>query len=222
MVEFVCPVNRPNRPVFGRSNDSAVDGDGVEPVMVIHGFCESHSMTEVEIESIHSQQRPDADVYHTDSSNRAMAHGRGLDPRSHLVLEHGSQQQRGLAYDQRRGDRYEPPPYEPPPSPAGSKRKHPRKDATAGSRRLLGGFGSQTPSIRSASIGPFESTTVPCCLAHGQHHPKSCLSRHHPCVGFGGSLKRHGLHHGRDVGYGAESERRVAGRWGPCQRPFDS
>jgi hypothetical protein len=86
-------------------------------------------MTEVEIESLQSQQRPDADVYHTDSGNRAMAHGRGLDPRSHPVLEHGPQQQRGQAYDQRRGDRSEPPP-----SPAGSKRKHPRKDATAGSR----------------------------------------------------------------------------------------
>ena len=50
-------------------------------------------------------------------------------PRSHRVLERGSQQQRGQACDQRRGDRYEPPP-----SPAGSKRKHSRKDATAGSR----------------------------------------------------------------------------------------
>jgi hypothetical protein len=45
------------------------------------------------------------------------------------VLNYGSQQQPGQAYDQRRGDRYEPPP-----SPAGSKRKHRRKDATAGSR----------------------------------------------------------------------------------------
>jgi hypothetical protein len=87
---------------------------------------QSHSMTEVEIESLQSQQRPDADVYHTDSGNYAMAHGRGLDPRSHPVLNYGSQQQRGHAYDQRRGDRYEPPP-----SPAGSKRKHLRKDATA-------------------------------------------------------------------------------------------
>jgi hypothetical protein len=90
---------------------------------------QSHSMTEVEIESLQSQQRPDADVYHTDSSDRAMAHGRGLDPRSHRVLEHGTQQQRSQAYDQRRGDRSEPPT-----SPAGSKREHPRKDATAGSR----------------------------------------------------------------------------------------
>jgi hypothetical protein len=76
---------------------------------------QSHSRPKVEIESLQSQQRPDADVYHTDSGNRAMAHGRGLDPRSHPVLEHGSQQQRGQAYDQRRGDRSEPPP-----SPAGS------------------------------------------------------------------------------------------------------
>jgi hypothetical protein len=68
---------------------------------------QSHSMTEVEIESLQSQQRPDADVYHADSSNRAMVHGRGLDPRSHALLEHGSQQRRGRnhAYDQRRGDR---------------------------------------------------------------------------------------------------------------------
>ena len=72
-------------------------------------------MTEVEIESLQSQQRPDADVYQPDSGNHAMAHGRGLDPRTHRVLEHGSQQQRGQACDQRRGDRSEPPP-----SPAGS------------------------------------------------------------------------------------------------------
>jgi hypothetical protein len=43
-------------------------------------------MTEVEIESLQSQQRPDADVYHADSGNRAMAHRLGLDPRSHAVL----------------------------------------------------------------------------------------------------------------------------------------
>ena len=85
-------------------------------------------MTEVEIESLQSQQRPDADVYLPDSGNHAMAHGRGLDPRTHGVLEHGSQQQRGQACDQRRGNRSEPPP-----SPAGSKPKHRRKDATAGS-----------------------------------------------------------------------------------------
>jgi hypothetical protein len=54
-------------------------------------------MTEVEIESLQSQQRPATDVYHTDSGNRAMAHGLGLDPRSHRVLQHGSQQQRGQA-----------------------------------------------------------------------------------------------------------------------------
>jgi hypothetical protein len=89
---------------------------------------QSHSMTEIEIESLQSQQRPDADVYQPYSGNYAMAHGRGLDPRSHRVLERGSQQQRGQAYDQRRGDRSEPPP-----SPAGSTCKHPRKDATVGS-----------------------------------------------------------------------------------------
>jgi hypothetical protein len=87
---------------------------------------QSHSMTEIEIESLQSKQRPDADVYHTDSGNRAMAHGLGLDPRSHPMLEHGSQQHRGQAYDQGRGDRSEPPP-----SSAGSKCKHPRKNATA-------------------------------------------------------------------------------------------
>ena len=84
-------------------------------------------MTEVEIESLQSQQRPDADVYQPDSGNHAMAHGRGLDPRTHSVLERRFQQHRGQAYDQRRGDRSS----EPPPSPAGSKCKHRRKDATA-------------------------------------------------------------------------------------------
>jgi hypothetical protein len=58
---------------------------------------QSHSMTEVEIEPLQSQQRPDADVYLLDSGNHAMARGRGLDPRAHRVLEHGSQQQRGQA-----------------------------------------------------------------------------------------------------------------------------
>jgi hypothetical protein len=67
-------------------------------------------MTEVEIELLQSQQRPDADVYQPDSGNCAMARGRGLDPRTHRVLEHGSQQQRGQACDQRRSDRSEPPP----------------------------------------------------------------------------------------------------------------
>jgi hypothetical protein len=83
-------------------------------------------MTELEIESLQSQQRPDADVYYTDSGNRAMAHGRRLDPCSHPVLKHGSQQHRGQGYDQGRDDRSERPP-----SPAGSKCKHRRKDATA-------------------------------------------------------------------------------------------
>jgi hypothetical protein len=68
-------------------------------------------------------------VYYTDSGNRAMALGLGLDPRSHPTLEHGSQQHRGQAYDQGRGDRSEPPP-----SSAGSKCKHRRKNATAWSR----------------------------------------------------------------------------------------
>jgi hypothetical protein len=54
-----------------------------------------HSRPKVEIESFQSQQRPDADVYHTDSGKRAMAHGLGLDPRSHLVFQNGSQQHRG-------------------------------------------------------------------------------------------------------------------------------
>jgi hypothetical protein len=89
-------------------------------------------MTEVEIESLQSQQRPDADVYKPDTGSHAMAHGRGLDPHTHRVLEHGSQQQGGQACDQRRGDCSEPPP-----SPPGSKRKHRRKDATAGSRSGL-------------------------------------------------------------------------------------
>jgi hypothetical protein len=60
---------------------------------------QSHSRPKVEIESLQSQKRPDADVYQPDSSNCAMAHGCGLDPRSHRVLEPGSQQQRGQAYD---------------------------------------------------------------------------------------------------------------------------
>jgi hypothetical protein len=56
-----------------------------------------HSRPKVEIESLQSQERPDADVYYADSGNRTMVRGRGLDPRSHPVLEHGSQQQRGQA-----------------------------------------------------------------------------------------------------------------------------
>jgi hypothetical protein len=91
---------------------------------------QSHSMTEVEIDSLQSQQRPDADVYQPDSGNQAMACGRGLDPRTHRMLNHGSQRQRRQAYNQRRGDRSS----EPPPSPVGSKCNHRRKDATAGSR----------------------------------------------------------------------------------------
>jgi hypothetical protein len=93
-------------------------------------------------------------VYHTDSGNYAMAHGRGLDPRSHRVLEHGSQQQRGQAYYQRRGDRYEPPP-----SPAGSKRKHPRKDATAGSR-------IRTPESSRSRDAPLETSRLTLNVDH--------------------------------------------------------
>jgi hypothetical protein len=57
-----------------------------------HIGVQSHSMTEVEIESLQSQQRPDPDVYLSDSGNHAMAHGCGLDPRTHRVLEHRIQQ----------------------------------------------------------------------------------------------------------------------------------
>jgi hypothetical protein len=88
-----------------------------------------HSMTEVEIEPLQAQQRPDADVYLPDSDNRAIAHGLGLDPRTHRVLEHGSQQQRGQACKQYRENRSDPPS-----SPARSKQKHRRKDATLGSQ----------------------------------------------------------------------------------------
>lgn len=98
-------------------------------------------MTDVEIESLQSQKRPDADVNQPDSGNRAVAHGRGLDPRPNRVLEHGSQQQqRDQACDQRRSDRSEPPL-----SPAGSKRKHRCKDATAGSRDTDTRIFSQPP-----------------------------------------------------------------------------
>jgi hypothetical protein len=89
---------------------------------------QSHSMTEVEIEPLQSQQRPDADMCLLDSYNHAMARSRGLDPRAHRVLEHGSQQQRGQACKQYRDNRSDPPS-----SPARSKRKHRRKDATLGS-----------------------------------------------------------------------------------------
>ena len=88
-----------------------------------HVGMQSHSMAEVEIEALQSQERPDADAYRTDSGNHAMAHGCGLDPLTDRVLEHGSQQHRGQACDQRRGDRSS----EPPPSSAGSKRNHRRR-----------------------------------------------------------------------------------------------
>jgi hypothetical protein len=83
-------------------------------------------MRKVEIESLQSQQRLDADVYPPNSGHQAMAHGLGFDPRSHRLLEQGSQQHGGQTYDQRRGDRCEPPP-----SPAGSECNHRREDATA-------------------------------------------------------------------------------------------
>jgi hypothetical protein len=84
---------------------------------------QSHSMTEVEIEFLKSQQRPDANVYPPNSGNHAVAHGRGLDPHAHRVLESGSQQQRGQAYNQSRSDRTS----DPPPLSAGSKRNHRRR-----------------------------------------------------------------------------------------------
>jgi hypothetical protein len=87
---------------------------------------QSQSMTEVEIESLQSHQGPDADVYQADSSNHAMAHGRGLDPHTRGLLERGSQQQRGQAREQHRGYRSEPPP-----SSADLQPEHRRKDATA-------------------------------------------------------------------------------------------
>jgi hypothetical protein len=65
---------------------------------------ELHSRPKVQIEPLQLQQRPDADVDYTDSSNCAMVHGCGLDPRSHRVFEHGSQQRRRHAYDEDWGD----------------------------------------------------------------------------------------------------------------------
>ena len=52
-----------------------------DPVVDLALGMQSHSVTELEIESLQSQQRPGADMYYTDSGNRAMAHGLGLDPR---------------------------------------------------------------------------------------------------------------------------------------------
>jgi len=76
-----------------------------------------------ELTRLQPQERPDADVYLPNSGDHAMAHGCGLDPRTHRALEHGSQQQHGQACEQRRGDRSS----EPPPSSAGSKRHHRRR-----------------------------------------------------------------------------------------------
>jgi hypothetical protein len=121
-------------------------------------------MTEVEIESLQSQQRPDTDVYQPYLGNRAMAHGRGLNPHTNRVLEHGSQPQRGQACDQRRGDRSKPPP-----SPAGSKRKHRRKDATAGSRQLAG-VESQTASTPSGLTDTPRAVTEKFASGHAPLH----------------------------------------------------
>jgi hypothetical protein len=56
-------------------------------------------MTEIEIESLQSQQRPDTKVYLPDSGNCAIAHDCGLYPLTNRVLERGSQQQRNRACD---------------------------------------------------------------------------------------------------------------------------
>jgi hypothetical protein len=45
-----------------------------------------HFMTEVEIDSLQSHQRPEADMHYTDSSDRAMTYGSGLDPSTHFLL----------------------------------------------------------------------------------------------------------------------------------------
>jgi hypothetical protein len=120
---------------------------------------QSHSMPELEIESVQSHQRPDADMYQPDSGNQAMVRGRGLNPRTHLLLELGSQQHRGQAYDQRRGDRSEQPP-----SPAGSKRNHRRKDATAGARAgWLAGVGSYLDYL------PYPVARKPSARCKGEH-----------------------------------------------------
>ena len=72
---------------------------------------QSCAMTQVEIESLQSQQRPDADVYALDSSDQAMARSFGLNPCTHRLLEQGSHPQCGKACEYRHGDRScEPPP----------------------------------------------------------------------------------------------------------------
>jgi hypothetical protein len=67
-------------------------------------------MTEVEIETLQSKQRPYTDVYQPDSGNCAIAQGCRFYSRSNRVLEPRSQQRRGHAYGQRSGDRSKPPP----------------------------------------------------------------------------------------------------------------
>ena len=104
-------------------------------------------MTEVEIESLQSQQRPDTNVYQPDSCNCAMAHGRGIYPRTNRVLERGSQQQRGHTYDQRSSDRSKPPA-----SPADSKLNidtrmpQPDRESVCGRRIVDGIPGQPRPS----------------------------------------------------------------------------
>jgi hypothetical protein len=66
-------------------------------------------------------------VHLTDSGNHAVAHGSGLDPRTHRMLEHGAQKERSQAYEQRRGNRSGQPP-----SPARLKFRHRRKEDTYG------------------------------------------------------------------------------------------
>ena len=62
-------------------------------------------MTELEIETLQSQQRPDTDVYPPDSGNCVMAYRHGLYSRTNFAFERGSQQWRGHACDQSGGDR---------------------------------------------------------------------------------------------------------------------
>jgi hypothetical protein len=93
-----------------------------------HIGMQSHSMTEVEIDSFQAQQRPDADMQLPDSDNRTIAHGHGPDPRTHRALELGFQQLCGQACKKYRDNCSGPQS-----SSARSKQKHRRKDATLGS-----------------------------------------------------------------------------------------
>ena len=73
-----------------------------------HVGMQSHSIPKVEIESLQSQQRPDADVYQRRFEQ--LRHGALLRTRSALAprAQEGAQQQHGHACDQRRGDRSDP------------------------------------------------------------------------------------------------------------------